>query len=70
MPCLSRKAPLFYGGSRFLVEQIHKGLLLGAQAAPVRVDQHIPHLLALGRHFFSTRWYCSSALRGMGDAHM
>ena len=21
-------------------------------------------------HLFSTRWYCSSALRGMGDAHM
>ena len=33
---LSRKAPLFHGGSRFLVEQIHKGLLLGAQAALVR----------------------------------
>ena len=49
LPCLSRKAPLFHGGSRFLVEQIHKGLLLGAQAALVRVDQHIPHLLALGR---------------------
>ena len=31
------------------MEQIHKGLLLGAQAALVRVDQHIPHLLALGR---------------------
>ena len=28
MPCLSRKAPLFHGGSRFLVEQINNGLLL------------------------------------------
>ncbi len=49
MPCLSRKAPLFYGGSPLPCGAVLTKACSWAQAALVRVDQHIPHLLALGR---------------------
>lgn len=52
------------------MEQIHKGLLLGAQATLVRVDQHIPHLLALGRALLQHQMVLLQCPAGMGDAHM
>ena len=36
----------------------------------IRVDQHIPHLLALGRAFFQDKMVLLSAFWGMGDAHI
>ena len=53
-----------------MAQQLDELFLLRAQPALVQVHQHIPHTLVLGRAFFSTRWYCSSARCGMGDAHM
>ena len=37
------------GGIRLLVQQLHKQLLLRLQGLPLRVHQHVPHLLLLRR---------------------
>ena len=48
----AEKPSLFYREGGFPVEQVDKGLLLGAERAVVGVDQHVPHDLTLGGAFF------------------
>ncbi len=56
----------FHGLGRLFVEQIDKRLFLRPQATLVRIDQDIPHLLALGRAFLQHQMILFQRLAGHG----